>query len=158
MLPPRSCTTEDVRLLKNYRPTPEHDLKNRSGRKFGTAWIPNKSQDCYYIDKILDEEVQVIPETNERRRLFKVKWVGYPESEATWEPCYNLTLTDALRDWFKKRDNKWIKEHELEYAMYVSTAKRPVFGAGGVRLEDVPVDVDTYDRQYDSRETLHLIE
>ena len=45
----------------------------------------SEEEEYYIVEKILDKK-------KEGKKIFYyVKWVGYPESENTWEPLSNLT-------------------------------------------------------------------
>jgi hypothetical protein len=39
----------------------------------------------YEVEKILDEQ------TKRHRKEYLIKWMGYPEYDATWEPEHHLT-------------------------------------------------------------------
>ena len=43
-----------------------------------------EADNYYTVEKILDKKKQG------KKNMFLVKWEGYPESEATWEPSSNL--------------------------------------------------------------------
>jgi len=47
----------------------------------------------YIIEAIVDEDVI------DRDKFYLVKWLGYSESENTWEPHDNVTDTEALLKW-----------------------------------------------------------
>jgi hypothetical protein len=51
-----------------------------------------EEEDGYPIEKVLDDK------TVDGVRYFKVKWEGYPDSEATWEPEQNLEGSQELVD------------------------------------------------------------
>jgi hypothetical protein len=52
----------------------------------------------YEVEQILDQR------TRFRRKEFLVKWVGYPDYDATWEPEANLkNATDAVKEFLASR-------------------------------------------------------
>jgi hypothetical protein len=38
--------------------------------------------------------------------LYKVKWVGYPDSQSTWEPVRNLRAVQDMIEAFEKKNEK----------------------------------------------------
>jgi hypothetical protein len=70
-----------VSLLKEYKATPEK-YKNRTVQPSAPVLIDDHIE--YEVEKILDKR-------NFRKRTeYLVKWAGYPEYDATWEPLRNL--------------------------------------------------------------------
>ncbi len=51
--------------------------------------IKRGSDGEYYVEKVIKMNVK------EGREEFLVKWIGYPLSEATWEPFENLSGQEA---------------------------------------------------------------
>ncbi|GAA5846266.1 hypothetical protein JCM11251_007271 [Rhodosporidiobolus azoricus] len=47
----------------------------------------------YRIEKVVDEKGKGA------RQRFLVKWEGYPDSDNTWEPLFNVDNTEALEEW-----------------------------------------------------------
>ena len=55
-----------------------------------TADIKEEDGGEFYVEKVIKMHVN-----KEGREEFLVKWVGYPLSEATWEPFENLSGEEA---------------------------------------------------------------
>mgnify|MGYP006190047963 FL=1 len=51
--------------------------------------IKRESDGEYYVEKVIKMRLK------EGREEFLVKWIGYPLSEATWEPFENLSGQEA---------------------------------------------------------------
>ena len=51
----------------------------------------------YEVEKILDKRVRY------RRTEYLVKWMGYPEYDATWEPAANLKNSQDLIQEFEQK-------------------------------------------------------
>jgi hypothetical protein len=51
----------------------------------------------FVVEAIVDEKGRG------RARRYLVKWVGYPDSENTWEPAANVEDTEALDGWEEKK-------------------------------------------------------
>ena len=71
------------------------------------------SDDLYQVEAILD----YLP--NKKNPRYLVKWLGYPKSEATWEPLKNLgSLGDLIKEFHAKRakvrETKKRNEKEIE--------------------------------------------
>ena len=66
-----------------------------------------KVEEYYEIEKILDKKIE-----NDQVK-YKVKWKGYPISEATWEPLRNFLGNMAEIDNFE-RNRKSEREKEIE--------------------------------------------
>ena len=54
------------------------------------ADIKGKDDREFYVEKVIK-----MRDNKEGREEFLVKWVGYPLSEATWEPFENLSEEEA---------------------------------------------------------------
>ena len=52
----------------------------------------------YEVEKILDKRVRY------RRTEYLVKWMGYPEYDATWEPAANLKNSQDLIQEFEQKE------------------------------------------------------
>jgi hypothetical protein len=46
--------------------------------------VSEEEENIFLVDKILDKKKQG------KKTFYLVKWEGFPESEATWEPPINL--------------------------------------------------------------------
>jgi hypothetical protein len=59
----------------------------------------------YQVEEETEWEVEKIIQRrgNGRRDEYLVKWLGYPDSENTWEPVTNLTNCRALLDQFQRK-------------------------------------------------------
>lgn len=61
----------------------------------------------YVVEKILEKK-RVAGEL-----LYLIKWVGWPKSQATWEPVRNLKNVQWMIDEFEQNSNGSENEHEL---------------------------------------------
>jgi len=59
---------------------------------------PVAMDDTYEVERILGKR------TRKGKTEYLIKWVGYEESENTWEPTYHLNCPDKVRE-FKDRDS-----------------------------------------------------
>lgn len=57
------------------------------------------TEDIYYVEKIMD--YRWCWESNQG--LYFVKWIGYPESQNTWEPLEHLECSEKLKDFYALR-------------------------------------------------------
>ena len=59
--------------------------------------VDNESEDMYEVEKILDKK------TDKKGALYLVKWEGFSEAQATWEPEEHLQGVKWLMDDFNRR-------------------------------------------------------
>ena len=61
----------------------------------------------YEVEAVLDDKIETKRKKNgkcEYITKYKVKWVGYPSSESTWEPLENLAgCRETLQDYLNKK-------------------------------------------------------
>jgi len=62
--------------------------------------VKSSSDEEYDVDILLDHRDEVA------RRMYLVKWEGYPMSEATWEPSSNLSCKQLVRQ-YEHIKGKW---------------------------------------------------
>lgn len=62
--------------------------------------VDNESEDMYEVEKILDKK------TDKKGALYLVKWEGFSEAQATWEPEEHLQGVKWLMEDFNRRGNK----------------------------------------------------
>ena len=74
-----------------------------------TADIKGEDDGEFYVEKVIKMCVN-----KEGREEFLVKWVGYPLSEATWEPFENLSREKA-------REYQVIFIHEFTMLVFIIT-------------------------------------
>ncbi len=72
-------------------------ITDEERKAFMTRMLPEQIADIkgeddgeFYVEKVIKMHVN-----KEGREEFLVKWVGYPLSEATWEPFENLSGEEA---------------------------------------------------------------
>ena len=53
-------------------------------------------QGFYNVEEIL--ESRITTHNRRQRKEYKVKWLGFPVEEATWEPYNNLTVNTGVLD------------------------------------------------------------
>lgn len=51
--------------------------------------------DVYEVEKICDAKVV------KNKTFYLVKWLGYPDSQNTWEPSSNILDKDPIENWKK---------------------------------------------------------
>jgi len=73
--------------------------KVKSGGKRSSA-MKSSSEGEYEVDILLDHRDEAA------RRMYLVKWEGYPTSEATWEPSSNLSCNNLVRQ-YEHLKGKW---------------------------------------------------
>jgi hypothetical protein len=61
---------------------------------------PAADSDIFTVESILDHRGE--PQHFE----YRVKWKGYPMSEATWEPAHSFLDTQCIRDYWKRVDDR----------------------------------------------------
>jgi hypothetical protein len=61
---------------------------------FNLPNLPVDNNEEFAIEKIIGEKI-----SDDDEKHYLVKWLGYDESENTWEPERNLTETEALEKW-----------------------------------------------------------
>ena len=71
----------------------------------------NKKNDLFEIEKIVDR----MWENETKQYLYKIKWVGYPDDQSTWEPKDSLKLVPSLlkefnESYYKIKSKKRIKK------------------------------------------------
>lgn len=62
------------------------------------------SQEMYEVEEIVGMKLL------DGKRMFRIKWVGYPSCQNTWEPEGHLQ-SDLVRSYLKNQDNK---KHKLK--------------------------------------------
>jgi len=83
---------------KRVKVTKSSQVKKR-GRSRITA-VKSSSDEEYDVDILLDHR------DDSARRMYLVKWEGYPTSEATWEPSSNLSCKQLVRQ-YEHLKGKW---------------------------------------------------
>merc|ERR1712060_967402 len=83
---------------KRVKVTKSSQVKKR-GRSRITA-VKSSSDEEYDVDILLDHRDEAA------RRMYLVKWEGYPTSEATWEPSSNLSCKQLVRQ-YEHLKGKW---------------------------------------------------
>ncbi|GAA6039127.1 hypothetical protein JCM8097_005339 [Rhodosporidiobolus ruineniae] len=69
----------------------------------------------YEVECILaSEKRRSSPSDPKKQRWYLVKWAGYPEEEATWEPRENVRETVALDEWIRGKKEKRERDEEEE--------------------------------------------
>lgn len=58
------------------------------------------AKNVYEVEKILDKRVK------DGKVEYQIKWLGYPESESTWEPLKNLKNVKEMVDDYEQEKNK----------------------------------------------------
>nr|CAH0107751.1 unnamed protein product [Daphnia galeata] len=97
-------------------------MARNSRGKGKKAVVESEEEEEYTVEKILDR----------RERKDKVeyllKWVGFPDSENTWEPEENLSCTDMITAFENKRkeDEKKLKKKVVEKKEKVVEKKEKV--------------------------------
>ena len=66
----------------------------------------------FYVEKLLDK--RVIRRGRGSTTQYLVKWVGYPEYEATWEPTSNLTHCQDLITEFESNANSTVPARQSD--------------------------------------------
>jgi hypothetical protein len=77
---------QNTQLLRMYEEQEEDDVQDN---------------ETYDVEKILDRKIE------NRKKLYLIKWQGYPESSNTWEPLKNL---QNIKNMVKEFDNEYEKE------------------------------------------------
>ena len=62
----------------------------------------SESNELFQIEKILEKTY----DNKTKQFLYKVKWLGYPDEECTWEPRSNLELAPIILNKFEGKLNK----------------------------------------------------
>jgi len=88
---------------KRMKVTKSSKVKKR-GRSRISA-VESSSDEEYDVDILLDHR------DDAARRMYLVKWEGYPLSEATWEPSSNLSCKQLVRQ-YEHLKGKWKKTHK----------------------------------------------
>merc|ERR1712060_125861 len=86
-----SSKTRVSNSKKRVKVTKSSQVKKR-GRSRITA-VKSSSDEEYDVDILLDHRDEAA------RRMYLVKWEGYPTSEATWEPSSNLSCKQLVRQY-----------------------------------------------------------
>ena len=83
-----------VSLLKTWNQSPPYP--GRIPKPSAPVIIEDQIE--YEVEKILDKRIRY------RRPEYLIKWMGYPEYDATWEPLVNLKNSqDLVQDFKAKR-------------------------------------------------------
>jgi len=90
----------DSSLGVPQRKAPRKPKVKTAPQKAADMEVESGDETYFEVDKILDKRM------NGKRAQFLVKWVGYTETEATWEPAANLQNVKDM-----------IKEFELHQGM-----------------------------------------
>lgn len=94
-----------VSLLKPYKDPSL--VEHRAAPLPPPPAISINGQDEYEVERILDKR------TRRRKVEYLVKWIGYPEYEATWEPLAHLTnATDAIAE-FENGDADRVEDDSI---------------------------------------------
>ena len=87
-----------VSLLKPYRSSEAFPNREPNTRPPPVTAL---GPDHFVVERLLD--VKSVGRGKHSKRLFLVKWAGYPLYESTWEPEANLTRLDAYREFLASR-------------------------------------------------------
>jgi len=60
----------------------------------------NSEEDVYDVERIVDDRIY------RGKKQYLIKWVGYPDSDNTWEFKSNLFCTEMLNEYDKKKTEK----------------------------------------------------
>jgi len=93
-----SSKTRHSNSKKRVKVTKSSQVKKR-GRSRITV-VKSSSDEEYDVDILLDHRDEAA------RRMYLVKWEGYPMSEATWEPSSNLSCKQLVRQ-YEHLKGKW---------------------------------------------------
>ncbi|GMF40595.1 unnamed protein product [Phytophthora fragariaefolia] len=93
-------------FMERLQPGLTKKLAHRRHGLFRVNWEPDKNEDKYEVEAILDDERPLSASTVRAQRRFKVKWVGY--DEPGWKPLSNVSCGGLLFDYLrnKKRENR----------------------------------------------------
>ena len=79
----RAWNVLHVSEVKLYRPSPEHTADRPS-----PDFVDQDGVEHYVVEKVLNKKIK---KTGRRSTTYYlIKWEGFPEHDATWEPEYNL--------------------------------------------------------------------
>lgn len=100
------------------------------------------SKDVYEVEKILDKRM------HNNKAYYYVKWAGFPDSEATWEPINNLkTCKELIREYNKHSFSDVTKSTQITKIIDFTSAKKTKNGIVFTALKrngetfEVPLDV-----------------
>ncbi|CAL8077366.1 unnamed protein product [Orchesella dallaii] len=122
----------NVRTKKKGR---EFLVKWKGFGKKEATWEPEKNLSCKALIKAFQEEDEEEEEeeyevdkimnvrTRKNKREFLVKWKGYSESDATWEPEANLSCKQLIKEFLGNQEEEE-EEEEYEVDEILETRKR----------------------------------
>lgn len=76
-------------------------------------------EEGYEVEEILDDKLE------KGKKLYFIKWYGYPHSQNTWEPTKNLNCPDLLAEYERKK-----KENKAQIKNYMY---------GAIPIPEIPV-------------------
>jgi len=85
-----------VSLLKPFLGNDDHEFPDRvTSTPPGPVFVDKAGVEYFEVEKILDDKIEVVRGRPVKKWL--VKWLGYPESDNSWEPR-NIFARNALKD------------------------------------------------------------
>nr|QEP99640.1 polycomb group heterochromatin-associated protein HP1-like protein [Dugesia japonica] len=85
---------------------------------------PTITEEIFYVEKILEMKYE------NGKRLFFLKWEGFPDSENTWEPEENLECPELIKEFLKE-------QRKLKCAK----KRKRLLSADSLNLEELPEEV-----------------
>jgi RNase H-like domain found in reverse transcriptase/Reverse transcriptase (RNA-dependent DNA polymerase)/Integrase zinc binding domain/Retroviral aspartyl protease/Chromo (CHRromatin Organisation MOdifier) domain/DNA N-6-adenine-methyltransferase (Dam) len=85
-----------VSLLNPWNEDAEHPAHIQPDRPVPFASDEIRGDDVFTVDAIVDVKIGLDPSNRGKTLLFLVHWLGYPPSEATWEPYRHVSQISAL--------------------------------------------------------------